>query len=460
MSSDALAIEVVDVGKCFHIYATPRDRLKQFLLPRLRRLARIAPRDHFREFWALRGVSCRVLRGETVGIIGQNGSGKSTLLQVICGTSHPTTGTVRVHGRIAALLELGSGFNHEFTGRENVFMNGALLGLRHEQIQDRFQAIADFADIGPFMDQPVKTYSSGMVVRLAFAVAVHVDPDILVIDEALAVGDERFQRKCFSRMEDIKRGGATILFVSHSGAMVTQLCDRVMLLDGGEKLTEGQPKDVLAQYQRLIYAPSDARRAARTAIREGRGVEAMFDAPPASASPANPSARDTGAQEYFDPGMQSQSSVDYASRGAHISEVSLMTQDGRRVNGLVRGRAYRLRYTVRFDRPGSRVRFGTLIKTVSGIEIAGSASSLSGNEAIQQVPAGAEYEVEFMFLCALNPGTYFLNAGVLGDGDDATETFLHRRVDIAMFRVEAEGVDRASGLVDLQMRSTVQLRTP
>ena len=137
-----------------------------------------------------------------------------------------------------------------------------------------------------------------------------------------------------------------------------------------------------------------------------------------------------------------------------------MTQDGRRVNGLVRGRAYRLRYTVRFDRPGSRVRFGTLIKTVSGIEIAGSASSLSGNEAIQQVPAGAEYEVEFMFLCALNPGTYFLNAGVLGDGDDATETFLHRRVDIAMFRVGAEGVDRASGLVDLQMRSTVQLRTP
>ncbi len=201
MSSDDIAIRVTNLSKSYQIYETPRDRLKQFVLPRLQRIAGQAPRQYYREFRALNNVSFDVRKGETVGIIGRNGSGKSTLLQIICGTLTPTGGTVETRGRIAALLELGSGFNPDFTGRENVYLNASVLGLPQEEIETRFDDIAAFADIGDFIDQPVKTYSSGMIVRLAFAVAINVDPDILVIDEALSVGDELFQRKCFSRIE-------------------------------------------------------------------------------------------------------------------------------------------------------------------------------------------------------------------------------------------------------------------
>ena len=210
MSSE-IAIKVENLSKCYQIYAQPRDRLKQFVLPRLQRIAGKSPKQYFREFWALKDVSFEVKKGETVGIIGRNGSGKSTLLQMICGTLNPTGGTIQTNGRTAALLELGSGFNPEFTGRENVYLNGAVLGLTNDEIDNRFDDIASFADIGDFIEQPVKTYSSGMVVRLAFAVAVNVDPQILVVDEALSVGDELFQRKCYSRIETIKDKGATII---------------------------------------------------------------------------------------------------------------------------------------------------------------------------------------------------------------------------------------------------------
>ena len=197
MSSE-IAIKVENLSKCYHIYDQPRDRLKQMILPRMQRAIGMQPRQYFREFWALKDVSFEVKKGETVGIIGRNGSGKSTLLQMVCGTLNPTSGSIQTSGRIAALLELGSGFNPEFTGRENVYLNGAVLGLSRDEIDVRFDEIAAFAEIGEFIDQPVKTYSSGMMVRLAFAVAINVDPQILVVDEALSVGDELFQRKCFS----------------------------------------------------------------------------------------------------------------------------------------------------------------------------------------------------------------------------------------------------------------------
>ena len=196
MSSNDIAIRVKGLSKCYGIYASPRERLKQFILPRLQRLVGQAPKQYFHEFWALKDVSFEIKKGETVGIIGRNGSGKSTLLQMICGTLHPTSGSIQTNGRIAALLELGSGFNPEFTGRENVYMNASVLGLSNEEINERFNDIVTFADIGDFIDQPVKTYSSGMMVRLAFAVIAHVDADILVIDEALAVGDAFFVQKC------------------------------------------------------------------------------------------------------------------------------------------------------------------------------------------------------------------------------------------------------------------------
>src|SRR5439155_24116074 len=233
MFSEEIAVRVSDLSKCYHIYDRPPDRLKQSVLPKLQRLIRKPPRQYYREFWALKDVSFEVKKGESVGIIGRNGSGKSTLLQLICGTLSPTSGSVETNGRVAALLELGAGFNPEFTGRENVYMNGAVLGLSQEEIDARFDDIAAFADIGDFIDQPVKTYSSGMYVRLAFAVSINVDPKILVVDEALAVGDELFQRKCYSRIENIKDSGATILLVTHSATPVAQMCAQALLLDRG-----------------------------------------------------------------------------------------------------------------------------------------------------------------------------------------------------------------------------------
>jgi lipopolysaccharide transport system ATP-binding protein len=234
MFSDNIAIRVENVSKCFEIYDNPSNRLKQFILPRLSRLFRKAPKKYYREFWALKDISFEIKKGETIGIFGLNGSGKSTLLQIICGTLNPTLGNVETNGRIAALLELGSGFNPEFTGRENVFLNGTLLGLSHEEVETKFEAITEFADIGEFIDQPVKTYSSGMIVRLAFAVSISVEPDILVVDEALAVGDAAFQFKCLERLEQLTKSGVTLIFVSHDIQMVKSFCSRAIYLKAGE----------------------------------------------------------------------------------------------------------------------------------------------------------------------------------------------------------------------------------
>lgn len=227
---DDIAIRVSNLSKCYQIYDTPRDRLKQFILPRLQRAVDRQPTQYFREFWALKDVSFEVRKGETVGIIGRNGSGKSTLLQMICGTLNPTSGSITTHGRIAALLELGSGFNPEFTGRENVYMNASVLGLSKEEIDQRFDDIAAFADIGEFIEQPVKTYSSGMYVRLAFAVIAHADADILVVDEALAVGDVFFQQRCMRFLREFQSNRGTVLFVSHDTGAVLSLCNKAVLL--------------------------------------------------------------------------------------------------------------------------------------------------------------------------------------------------------------------------------------
>lgn len=251
MSSE-ISIKVENLSKCYQIYDQPRDRLKQFIVPRLQRVIGRPSRQYFREFWAVKDVSFEVKRGETVGIIGRNGGGKSTLLQMICGTLNPTIGSVKTYGRIAALLELGSGFNPEFTGRENVYMNGAVLGLDREEIKQRFDAIAAFADIGEFIDQPVKTYSSGMMVRLAFAVIAHVDADILVIDEALAVGDAFFTQKCMRFLRSFMKTG-TILFVSHDTGSVKNLCNKAIWLEKGNLLQQGAPKDVCESYLEAFY---------------------------------------------------------------------------------------------------------------------------------------------------------------------------------------------------------------
>ena len=276
MSSEEVSIRVASLGKCYQIYERPQDRLKQSLVPRLRRMIGQPATDYFREFWALRDVSFEVRKGETVSIIGRNGSGKSTLLQLICGTLTPTLGTVETTGRVAALLELGAGFNPEFTGRENVFLNATLLGLTRVEIDACFAEIAAFADIGNFIEQPVKTYSSGMFVRLAFAVAVAVEPDILIVDEALSVGDLAFQNKCMSRIRRMSESGVTILFVSHDLSTSQVICTRTVWLDRGQIERIGDPVQVCQDYYVASLGAAEKQQPATQVIQQQQTGMARF----------------------------------------------------------------------------------------------------------------------------------------------------------------------------------------
>ncbi|SFM25016.1 ABC transporter ATP-binding protein [Nitrosomonas communis] len=238
------AVYTRDLGKCYQLYAQPKDRLKQFLWRGRRR--------YYRELWALQKINLEIMPGEVIGIIGRNGSGKSTLLQLICGTLTPTCGKVEVNGHLAALLELGAGFNPDFTGRENIWLNAAILGLTQEEIAERIEYIIDFSEIRDFIDQPVKTYSSGMYVRLAFSVAISIDPDILIIDEALSVGDGSFARKSFNRIMQLKESGKTILFCSHSLFQIESMCSRALWINQGKLMAEGDVKHVVSAYQTFL----------------------------------------------------------------------------------------------------------------------------------------------------------------------------------------------------------------
>lgn len=438
MSSNDITIRVSNLSKCYHLYDGPRDRLKQFVAPRLQSLAGQSPKQYFREFWALKDVSFDVKKGETVGIIGRNGSGKSTLLQLICGTLNPSTGSIQTNGRIAALLELGCGFNPEFSGRENVYMNASVLGLDNKEIDARFNDIVAFADIGDFVEQPTKTYSSGMVMRLAFAVAINVDPQILVVDEALSVGDELFQRKCFSRIETIKNNGATILFVSHSGGTITELCDHAILIDSGEKLAMGTPKSIVGNYQKLLYAPVEKQEELRQSIQNSTlGVSSQESMAKQPVMVQNSSLRksksDDDQVEFFDPNLRPTTTLFYESLGACISLPEIFTLAGEKVNWLRSGTTYHYVYNVQFGQKSYDVRFGMMIKAINGTEIGGTGSATSGH-GIEHVTAGRIIRVRFTFQCHLLPGHYFINAGCSGkiDGEDV---FLHRIVDAVTFRV-------------------------
>ncbi|KTB59809.1 ABC transporter ATP-binding protein [Pseudomonas sp. MAFF 301514] len=427
------SIQVKSVSKHFRIYASQRERLLQLF----------SSKKHYKEFVALDDVSFVINKGETVGIVGRNGSGKSTLLQMICGTLTPTAGEITTHGRIAALLELGSGFNPEFSGRDNVYMNASVLGLSNAETAARFESILAFAEIGDFIDQPVKNYSSGMMVRLAFAVAINADPQILIVDEALAVGDELFQRKCFARIEAIKAQGATILFVSHASNTVVGLCDRAILLDGGKKITEGTPKSVVGKYQRLLNAPAEKAKVMREQMLAG--IEKSL-----SPESAEPGEVDEPCQEmagYFDPYLVSKTVLSYETRGALISDPQLFNIQGQKVNCLKAGETYRYTYRVRFDRDARNVRFGMLIKTPTGVELGGATSAKQVEDGISVVSSGSVLSVEYSFVCRLNEGLYFLNAGVSGDCGEGFH-HLHRVVDALCFRVSAESKQFGLGLVD------------
>jgi lipopolysaccharide transport system ATP-binding protein len=436
------------------------------IVPRLQRLAGRPPTQYYRDFIALNRVSFEIKCGETVGILGRNGSGKSTLLQIVCGILQASTGAVEVNGRVAALLELGAGFSPEFTGRENVYINAAILGLTKLEIDERFDQIARFADIGEFIDQPVKTYSSGMYVRLAFATAVNVDPDVLVVDEALAVGDEAFQRKCFARIEAIQERGGTILFVSHATQTIVQLCNRAMLIDNGELLLDDVPKTVVGQYQRLINLTTEEGRCVREEIRAlgqrppsaeaaaaARG-EADDEEPAAQPAVVDAPAQPSVSLEGYDPGLLPQSRVEYECHGAAIRDLRLLNAQGERVNVLEMGRQYTYEYYVYFTSASADVGFGMLVNTTSGFGIGGATTAYSRALRMPRIEAGSTVRVHYNFNCQLLPGTYFLNAGVSGAADGETR-FLHRVLDGLAFRVVAAGDLIATELVDLNFRPSI-----
>jgi lipopolysaccharide transport system ATP-binding protein len=437
---DEVVISLKNISKAYKRYARPVDRLKELFLPSA---------NCAEEFWALRDVSLQVLRGHTLGIVGRNGSGKSTLLQIIAGTLTQTGGEVQINGRISALLELGSGFNPEFTGRQNVFFNGQLLGLSPQEIEKKFDEIAAFADIGSFIDQPVKTYSSGMFVRLAFAVAINVEPDILIVDEALSVGDEAFQRKCFSRIQAIQDRGGTILFVSHSASSVVELCDSAILIDQGELLLSGSPKLVISKYQKLLYAPAHKVEPIREEIRtlnQQATVYANQSIPVENQTSFNYELSRQINKEFFDPGLVPKSTVSYVSQGANIQNPHITTLNGELVNVLFKRSRYVYTYQVKFTESAYRVRFGMMIKTVSGFELGGAVSHTL-SEPIEFIEADKVVQVKFEFSCLLAPGVYFLNAGVVGIVNGA-ESFLDRHLDVAMFRVQPEEDSKETGLID------------
>jgi len=434
-------ISVKNITKTFRIYNRPQDRFKQALYGNRKTL--------YREHVALKNITLAINHGETVGIVGRNGSGKSTLLQIIAGTLAPSSGNVEVNGRIAALLELGSGFNPDFTGRENVYMNGAILGLSTNEIDDLLDEIVRFADIGEFFDQPVKTYSSGMAVRLAFAVQVVVPKEILIVDEALAVGDELFQRKCFAKIEEFKRSGGTILFVSHSGSAIVELCDRAVLLDEGELILVGTSKQVVNFYQKLIYAPAEKRSKIHREINQfnqNESKEVYFNDPL-----RKDKVLDDGVSELvgFDPNLRPHSTLRYESQGARIYDPKISDLTGKQVNILQSNQKYLWSYKVKFESTCRNVRFGMLIKTGVGLEVGGASSSKIGH-GIDEVHAGDIYKVEFSFHPRLAPGVYFLNAGLLGIvGDD--EIYLDRGIDIAAFKIMPQENSLMTAIVNFEI---------
>jgi lipopolysaccharide transport system ATP-binding protein len=421
------AITLRGVGKTYRVYDRPTDRLRELLS--------FGRRCHHRPFRALDGIDLEVHRGETMGIVGRNGSGKSTLLRILAGIDTATEGTVEVHGRIAPLLALGAGFNPDFTGRENVFLNAAILGATQAEIEDRYADIVAFAEIGDFIDRPVKTYSSGMFARLAFATAVSVEPDILIVDEILAVGDELFARRCHARIDRLRQAGTTILFVSHAANTVLELCDRAILLEAGKLAAQGDPREVIRRYHALLYTGST----------EIRRVATIPSPAPSAALPADaPGGATDDEHGWFDPGLVAHDPSEYASNGAHISDPRIEGPDGGVRNRLRLGRRYDLRYEVRFDRPAECVLFGFNLRNAEGVTVGGLA--FPGHDRQFSAAAGSTVTVRFPIELRLNSGTYFLTVGVRSQIEDA---FLHRLVEVAAIVVEPEDRQPRYGYVAL-----------
>jgi len=444
MSSD-IAIKVENLSKCYEIYNTPRDRLKQFVLPRLRQKAGLPPARYYKEFWALKDVSFEVKKGETVGIIGRNGSGKSTLLQIICGTLNPTAGEVKVNGRVAALLELGAGFNPEFTGVENVYMAASLYGLSRAQVDQRFDAIAAFADIGDHLHQPVKTYSSGMYVRLAFAVIAHVDADILVIDEALAVGDAFFTQKCMRFLRTFMKHG-TVLFVSHDTASVRSLCNSAIWLDKGVVLDSGSPKDVCDRYLEAFFEANQGKHAERNTHREDNKKLVKNYKDQRQDFINNSNLRNDIEIFEFKPDAAS-----FGKMHAQIVDVSFFGEDGHTLSWVVGGEIVVLRIRALVNSSLQSVIMGFCIKDRLGQSIFGDNTFLTYIDNPFVSYPGDDIVSEFKFqMPRLLPGDYTVSAAI-ADGNQSDHVQHHWIHDAVAFRSEVSSV--VGGIVGIPMLS-------
>lgn len=442
---DDIAIRVNNLSKCYQIYDTPRDRLKQFILPQVQHAVGRQPTQYFREFWALKNVSFEVKKGETVGIIGRNGSGKSTLLQMICGTLNPTAGSITTHGRIAALLELGSGFNPEFTGCENVYMNASVLGLSKEEIDQRFDDIAAFADIGEFIEQPVKTYSSGMMVRLAFAVQAQVDPDILIVDEALAVGDAKFQAKCFERLKQLKEQGTSILLVTHASEQIVTHANQALLLNSGDVICYGEPRDVVNQYMDLLF---------------GKERRDCSDPSSSISSTAIQSAQNNSLQlNFLDDVFAShkgynQHEYRWGDGTATILDFHLSADNKPYPSVITSGQNIVLTVAIKFYESLVRPILGITIKTKEGVTVYGANSETLETDEIKKLGSkGTVALAEAKFVCRLAPGDYFVSLGIATRQSE--EIIPHdRRYDAIHLQIAPS--TKFFGLTDLDLKLSAQ----
>lgn len=409
------AIQVKHLDKMYKLYNKPSDRLRETLG------FKVPVREHY----ALRDVNFQVERGETVGIIGTNGSGKSTILKIITGVLNPTAGEVKVDGRISALLELGAGFNMEYTGIENVYLNGTMMGFSKEEVDARLQDILDFADIGDFVYQPVKSYSSGMFVRLAFAVAINIDPEILIVDEALSVGDVFFQAKCYRKFEEFKKMGKTILFVSHDLSSISRYCDRVILLNKGVKLKEGSPKQMVDMYKQLLVGQD-----------------------PAKAEEKKEEQKESWSQQFqVNPNM-----LEYGTKLAEIVDFAVLDDKDRCTNTIEKSSSFRIRMKVVFHQDIQEPIIAYTFKDIKGTEITGT-NTLFEKKSVEHSQAGDSCTVTFEQEMFLQGGEYLLSFGCTGYKDGEFTVF-HRLYDACNITVVSN--KNTVGFYD--MNSKVEIR--
>ncbi|MBQ7708226.1 MAG: ABC transporter ATP-binding protein [Lachnospiraceae bacterium] len=419
------AIKVNDVSKLYKLYDKPSDRFKEAL--------GLTKEKRYKEHYALHNVSFEVEKGQTVGIIGTNGSGKSTILKIITGVLSATEGSVDVDGRISALLELGAGFNQEYTGMENIYLNGTMMGYSKEEVDARLQMILDFADIGDFINQPVKTYSSGMFVRLAFAVAINIDPEILIVDEALSVGDVFFQAKCYHKFEEFKKNGKTILMVSHDLGSIAKYCDKVVLLNKGHLVEEGEPKEIVDLYKQILVSEA-----------EGRELDEK-----------QPEIDDIEVNEegklWKNILMQNPNVLDYGDKEAEIIDFAIIDDKGRITNNIQKNTEFKIRMKVSFHKDIDQPIFAYTIKDLQGTDVTGT-NTMYEKVDFGTVKAGKTKVIEFTQNMNLQGRNYLLSFGVVGYKDNDFAVY-HRFYDACNINVVSD--KDTVGFYDMNSEVTV-----